>query len=274
MTFPAQIWTLALVSLVVSALGWKKFLYFISLGYGFSIAAMGIALPILFRQHLSVPTLLLCLLLIAYGCRLGGFLLHRELRSASYRKELPSLTKTSKKMGAGTKCAIWISVVILYVCQVSPVFYRMYNYTASPTATSDTGTIWACIGASIMLIALILEATADHQKSAAKKERPDRFCDTGLYRMVRCPNYFAEILFWTGCFISGIGTLSGWQWAPAGFGYLCIVYIMFGGARRLELRQNRRYGADPEYQAYVRRTPIILPLVPLYSVAKYRFLKG
>ena len=49
---------------------------------------------------------------------------------------------------------------------------------------------------------------------------------------------------------------------------------MFGGARRLELRQNRNYGADPEYQAYVKKTPILLPLVPFYSVAKYKWLVG
>jgi len=49
---------------------------------------------------------------------------------------------------------------------------------------------------------------------------------------------------------------------------------MFGGARRLEIRQNKNYGADPEYQAYVQSTPIILPFVPLYSVEKYTFLKG
>ena len=57
-------------------------------------------------------------------------------------------------------------------------------------------------------------------------------------------------------------------------GYVCIVYIMFGGSRRLEIRQNRRYGADPEYRAYVSRTPVLLPLVPLFSVEKYKFLKG
>ncbi|HKM22591.1 MAG TPA: hypothetical protein VJZ01_11195 [Lachnospiraceae bacterium] len=53
-----------------------------------------------------------------------------------------------------------------------------------------------------------------------------------------------------------------------------IVYIMFGGARRLEIRQNKNYGNDPEYQAYVKKTPIIIPLLPLYSVAKYKFLLG
>ena len=57
-------------------------------------------------------------------------------------------------------------------------------------------------------------------------------------------------------------------------GYLCIVYIMFGGARRLEIRQDKRYGADSAYQAYVARVPIIIPLIPLYTVEKYTFLKG
>ena len=267
MAFPEGIWILALTSLVVSALGWKKFLYFISLGYGFSIAAMGLALVVMYRAALAPHTLLLALLLVAYGCRLGGFLLHRELRSTSYRKELPSLTKTSHEMGVGVKVTVWLSVVALYVCQVSPVFYRLDNAAAG-------GELWAYVGAGIMLLALILESVADHEKSTAKKLRPDRFCDTGLYRMVRCPNYFAEILFWTGCIVSGIGALTGWQGAVAAVGYLCIVYIMFGGARRLEIRQNKRYGADSAYQAYVARVPIIIPLIPLYTVEKYTFLRG
>ena len=30
--------------------------------------------------------------------------------------------------------------------------------------------------------------------------------------------------------------------------YICIVYIMFNGAQRLEKRQMARYGNDPEYK--------------------------
>ena len=95
----------------------------------------------------------------------------------------------------------------------------------------------------------------------------------GLYRIVRCPNYFGEMLFWTGVFVGCVNCLSGvWQWVAVLAGYLGIIYVMFGGARRLEMRQNRTYGDDPEYQAYVKKTPIMVPLIPLYSVEKYKWL--
>ena len=62
------------------------------------------------------------------------------------------------------------------------------------------------------------------------------------------------------------------QWVLALLDFAMIVWIMFSGARRLELRQDKNYGADPEYQKYVRTVPILIPFVPLYSVKKYKFL--
>ena len=50
--------------------------------------------------------------------------------------------------------------------------------------------------------------------------------------------------------------------------------VFTGGARRLELRQNKNYGDDPDYQHYVKTVPILLPFIPLYSVAKYKWLVG
>ena len=51
-----------------------------------------------------------------------------------------------------------------------------------------------------------------------------------------------------------------------------IIYVMFSGARRLEVRQNKNYGNDPEYQAYVKKTPIIFPFVPLYSLVDSKII--
>ena len=49
---------------------------------------------------------------------------------------------------------------------------------------------------------------------------------------------------------------------------------MFSGALRLELRQIETYGNDPEFQKYIKKTPLILPFVPIYSVAKYKWLQA
>ena len=128
-------------------------------------------------------------------------------------------------------------------------------------------------GLIISVAGLVIETLADVQKNAAKKVNPRRFVDTGLYRIVRCPNYFGEMLFWTGVFVGGLPIYQGVvQWLVALLGYVGIIYVMFGGARRLELRQDRTYGADPAYQRYVRATPIMIPFVPLYSVKKYAWL--
>lgn len=49
---------------------------------------------------------------------------------------------------------------------------------------------------------------------------------------------------------------------------------MFSGARRLELRQNRTYKDNKEYLKYIKKTPILIPFIPLYSVEKYKWLVG
>lgn len=255
------------IALLVSSVGFIKFVYFISLGYGFSVAGIGIASLIIFRDSLTLPTIILCSLLILYGCRLGFFLLFREIKSAAYRATLEGQTKDGKQMKFVAKLFIWIPCAFLYLFQASPIFFRLQNKAPA--------TISTYVGIGILILGIVIESLADLQKSAAKKKNPKRFCDKGLYKIVRCPNYFGEILIWTGVFVSGVNALSGpWQWITSIIGYICIVWIMFGGARRLEIRQNKNYGNDPEYQEYVKKTPIIIPLIPLYTVEKYKFLIG
>ncbi len=266
LAFPSMIWVLALVCGALSAIGFYKFVYFLSIGYGLSISGVGIALIIMFRGDLSVGCLALCLLLIVYGIRLGGFLLVRELKSITYRNTLQEATTMEKPMPIFVKFSIWICVVALYVAQTSPVFYRLSNNLQEGS--------FPWIGAVIMAIALIIETVADMQKSAAKKKNPRRFCDTGLYQFVRCPNYFGEILFWTGVFVSGFGALIGiLQWIIATLGYILILYVMFSGAKRLEARQNKSYGENEEYQKYVKTTPILIPFTKLYSLTSWDFIK-
>jgi len=262
---PGAFWLLFAAAMVISAIGFYKYVYFISLGYGFSIAGMGLLMLYLFRGSLTAGTVVTCVLFFVYGCRLGGFLLIRELKSAAYNATMKKEIKDGSTMGFGVKCAIWITCGLLYVLQISAVFYRLFNGSGTD--------LWCWLGGAVMAFGILFESASDWQKSRAKKVNPKRFVDTGLFRIVRCPNYLGEVIFWTGTVLSGVGAVQGiGQWIVVLLGYIGIIFVMFSGARRLELRQNRNYGDDPEYQAYVKSVPILLPFIPLYSVVKYKFL--
>lgn len=256
---------LAIVSFLVTSIGFRYYIHFFSVGYGFAIAALALAMGLWFLPVLSPSTIIMCGLLLVYGIRLGGYLLYRENKTPAYNQRVSGDIKDGNKVPFGAKVAIWVSCAILYLLMTCPVLFRLQHGVTSFDTT-------AIIGLVMMVVGIVMEALADKQKSDAKKTQPGRFVDTGLYRFVRCPNYLGELLLWLGVFVSGIGYMSGWQWIPAILGLLLIFFVMFSGARRLELRQNASYSSDPEYQRYVQTVPILIPFIPLYSVVKYKFL--
>ena len=70
-------------------------------------------------------------------------------------------------------------------------------------------------------------------------------------------------------FVSSLDILTGaGQWIMAIVSYICIVFIMFNGAQRLEKRQMKRYGKNKEYNDYANKTPIIIPFLPIYHLNK------
>lgn len=264
------LWVLLAVSMAVSAVGWIYFIYFFSVGYGFGVAALAVAMAVMFADVLSVPTALICGVMFVFGCRLGTYLLTREKRSEDYRKILYGPDAAKKKHWA-VYVMVWIFCALLYVGQVSPVAFYLGNLRSG----AEVNPLFAWIGLVMMAAGVTLEAVADAQKAAAKKVNPRKFVDSGLYRMVRCPNYLGELVIWTGSFVVCFGAACNvWQWVIAAVGYVGIAYVMFSGARRLELRQTQTYGADEEFREYTRKTPLLLPFVPIYSLAKYKWLQA
>ena len=255
-----------LTSLITTSVGFKKTTYFISLGYGFSVAGIGLFL-LISQKNLTLGEILLGILYILYGLRLSIFLLIRDLKSVAYNQKMSEERKSIKEMKLSGKIMMWMSCALLYSCQSSPLTFRFIS------DKQDNNLLY--IGIIISFLGFFLEAKADHEKKVAKSISPNRFVNTGLYKLVRCPNYFGEMLFWIGNFISGIKIYNGFvQWIVSLFGLICILYVMLGGTRKLEIRQNKSYGNDLEYQEYVKTTPILIPFIPLYSFENCSCLKG
>ncbi len=260
---------LALVlCLAVSALGFVRVDWFISIGYGFSIAAQAVLFAIVYRGQLSPMLLAQLMLLLAYGLRLALYLISRE-RSAAFGGELQASRERSAAIKDGVRFAIWGSVAALYVAMASPALFSL-------SAAAQAMTIPSLVpGLLVALCGLVLEAAADRQKSVLKAANPRSFVQSGLFAIVRSPNYLGEMLFWLGIFISGIGAYqSAGNWLIAGIGLVCIELIMLGSARRLELKQAERYAGDTAYADYVRRVPILFPLLPLYSLRNLKIYLG
>ena len=120
-------------------------------------------------------------------------------------------------------------------------------------------------GIAVWAAGMLIEIAADRQKSRFKND-PDnegRFIDTGLWAWSRHPNYFGEIVLWTGMAIVAVPALQGWQWAtlisPV---FVAFLLIRVSGIPLLEQKADKRWGGDRDYEEYKRRTPVLIPKPP------------
>lgn len=256
--FPDNMWIFFVVALVCCSIGFKRFVWFMSVGYGLAAAGIGLAMLIVsFTKGFNFLFVIQCILFMIYGIRLGGFLLIREMKNENYRKKMAEVGG-DMKVPFFVAIVMWLMMSIMYTCQSAGPIYRLLN--------GADNNIYLIIGIIISLIGIIIEALADKQKGEAKKNNPNMPAMDGLYKMCRCPNYFGEILFWTGSLISGIEAANGKQWILVILGYVLIVIVMLSGAKRVETRHIKHYGDKKEYNDYADHTPLIFPIIPFYHM--------
>ncbi|MEM8768885.1 MAG: DUF1295 domain-containing protein, partial [Pseudomonadota bacterium] len=143
--------------------------------------------------------------------------------------------------------------------------------TLSPALAAMTSQVqpplgaFAALGVVLWVAGFTIEVVADNQKRRFRSnpENRNRYIDLGLWAWSQHPNYFGEILLWTGIAVIALPVLQGTQLvtlvSPI-FVYLLLTKI--SGIRMLDARARRQWGEDPEYQAYRRRTSKLLPLPP------------
>ena len=121
------------------------------------------------------------------------------------------------------------------------------------------------VGIVVWTIGILIEIVADQQKSAFRADPANKgkFITTGLWAWSRHPNYFGEIVLWTGMAIIAVPVLEGWQWATL----ISPVFVFFlltrvSGVPMLEEAADERWGGQDDYEAYKLNTPVLVMRPP------------
>ena len=197
---------------------------------------------------LNYANLLIVLLITFWAIRLGSFLfmrIHKDGEDKRFRDIKPSATQFFMTW---TLQGLWVSLC------------TMCALTALSTETGLIVNAFFIIGLLLFVFGFSIEIIADKQKSKFRSisENKDKFITSGLWARSRHPNYFGEIVLWTGIAVMSFSSLDGLQYltliSPI-FTYLLLVYV--SGVRMLEARGDIKWGKDESYKQYKKDTPVL-----------------
>jgi steroid 5-alpha reductase family enzyme len=188
-----------------------------------------------------------------WAVRLGGMLFTRIRRAGEDKRFRHIKTNPVSFLGVWNMQALW--VVMTSACAVTVL-------TSHDRAPVD---VFFHAGAAMWVVGFLIEVVADAQKNAfrANSANEGRFITTGLWAWSQHPNYFGEILLWTGIAVAAVPVLQGWSWlAVISPVFVALLLLRVSGIPTLDRLAKKRWGNDPGYLDYIRRTSKLLPLPP------------
>ncbi|KAL6494348.1 hypothetical protein OROGR_031148 [Orobanche gracilis] len=199
----------------------------------------------------------LSVLVIIWGLRLGLFLLMRIMRWGEDHRLDDMRNNLGKLAIFWIFQAVWVWTVSLPVTVVNAS-----DRDPSVRAADIIGLIMWTLG-------IFVEATADQQKFRFKisPENRGKWCNVGLWKYSRHPNYFGEIFLWWGIFVAATPVLENVEWLVI-FGpiFLTLLLLFLSGIPLLEESADKKYGNVPAYRHYKRTTsPLVLLPPALYG---------
>ena len=198
---------------------------------------------------LNGANIAIVLLITMWALRLGTFLFLRIYKDGEDKRFLSIKPSATQFFMTWTLQGLWVSLCSM--CALTAI-------------SSETGVIvnaFFYIGLGLFVFGFSTEVIADKQKSKFRSipENRDKFITTGLWAKSRHPNFFGEIVLWTGIAVMSFSSLEGLQYltliSPI-FTYLLLVYV--SGVRMLEARADKKWGGDEEYIKYKSETPVLM----------------
>lgn len=231
---------------------------FIDAVWGFAMSMLAIA------SFLSAEpggaSILLTVMVVFWGVRLGVHLLRRYLRNGEdsrYRKMLPDPEdRIAFALTVLWKVFLLQGVLIMLVSSPAQV-----GILAAGDTSNLPDLAWA--GVALYMAGLLFEWVGDWQLARfnADPANKGKVMDKGLWRFTRHPNYFGDACVWWGIFMVAMFIAPGAViWTLPGPLFLTLTLVKWSGAAMTEDGMREKYGEA--FADYVRRTPAFIPMPP------------
>ena len=212
-----------------------------------------IVVAVLLSNELDLRATLVAAMVAIWALRLSTFLFRRISKSGKDDRFDTIKTQPVRFLVAWTLQGLWVLL------------------TAAAALAAITGGVREPIGIvgmagmAIWVFGFLIEIVADRQKSRFRSDPANtgKFIDTGLWAWSRHPNYFGEIVLWTGMALIALPVLEGWQWltliSPL---FVWLLLTRVSGVPLLEKKADERWGGQADYEDYKRRTSVLIPKRP------------
>jgi len=207
-------------------------------------------LAFLMNDSNNLRQLIVLILIMIWALRLGSFLFLR-IRKAGEDSRFTTIKKD------------FLVFFLTWNLQGLWVLFTLFGALTILTSNNNQNFgILDIIGVLIWVIGFLIEVVSDRQKSEFKSHESNagKFIHTGLWKYSRHPNYFGEILLWTGIAIIGISVYSGFGWLGLISPFFVFVMLNYiSGVRLLEKQAEERWGENDLYLLYKSKTPVLFP---------------
>jgi len=220
------------------------------LSYGLTFAALAV-LMIASTRNMHQRALIALVMVIIWALRLAAYLFVRILRIGRDAR-FDGIREHPLRFGA-----FWLLQAFAVWLIMTPLIISAGASGQPPLGVIDVFG-WICF-----VLGFALESIADFQKYEFKNKRENRgnWIASGLWKYARHPNYFGEILLWWGLFIASAMALEGFGWLTVlGPLFLTFLLLRVSGVPTLEKQAREKYSGNLQYEAYRRRTRLLLPL--------------
>ena len=240
-------WIFAVPSLITSS---EKYFDFTGMIATLLVISTAIFALLSSGHHVSIRSAVTAFFVSIWTLRLGIFLYKRIVKSGEDKRFREIKKSLTKFLMTWTLSALWV-----FLTTVNAITIIALN----PLEPVD---MFFALGTSLWILGFGFEAVADRQKKRFSElpENKDKFITQGLWSISRHPNYFGEIILWTGIAIISFPLLSDWQFvtlvSPV---FVCLLLTRISGLPFLEDKAEKKWGNDKDYIAYKNKTPVLVP---------------